>query len=315
MLKQENWQGVPVYTLSNDKLSVSLCPSLNNNLYRIWDKTLNREVLRVPDSPLTLADHPVHYGTPVLMPPNRIRRGTFQYEGRTYQFDINTANNNHIHGLLKKLPWNLMPAPEGTEVTSLTSTFDTTDHPDILKQYPHPMKLEITYELHGSTLVHKLKATNNGSTVAPFGYGLHTWFLLDHEPQSWTFELPVQGIWELDNELIPTGTIQPLGQYADLPQGINLQGRNMDTVFQIGSNPRLAVLRRSDCELRYSTSDEFKHWVIYTKGEADNDICLEPYTWVTNAPNLDLDDEVTGLHGIAPGQTLELTITLEIIYK
>ncbi|MNI35738.1 Aldose 1-epimerase [compost metagenome] len=315
MIKEEQWQDTSVYTLTNDKLTISLCPSLNNNVYRIWDHTLQREVLRVPDSPQQLAEQPVQFGTPILMPPNRIRKGRFQYEGVSYQFNTNPAqNNNHIHGLLRNLPWTVTNVYEGEGIASITSTFDTSDYPDIVQQYPHSLKLDITYELIGSTLTHKLAVTNNSSTKAPFGYGLHTWFLLDNEPQNWNLELPVASIWELDAELMPTGTLLPLDDYSELQNGMNLQGQNMDTVFQIGENPRLAVLKKDNCELRYTTSEEFKHWVIYTKGQADNFICLEPYTWVTNAPNVGLSEDITGLIGIEPGQTLELEVTLELIY-
>lgn len=314
MIKKEDWRGVQVYTVSNDSLSFSLCPSLNNNVFQIWDKKLNRELLRVPEDPQTLAESPIHYGTPIMMPPNRIRRGTFSFDGRTYQFPINTANHNHIHGLIGSLPWTVTNVTEAEDNLSITSRFDTEDFPDILKHYPHPLTMEITYELKGSTLTHKLKVTNTGDTKAPFGYGLHTWFVLDHKPQSWTFELPVSGLWELDNELIPTGQVLPLDRYAELPQGLNLQGQDMDTVFQIGNNPQLAVLRREGYELRYTASEQFKHWVIYTKGETDNYICLEPYTWVTNAPNLEMDPEITGLIGIKPGESMKMEVKLEIVY-
>jgi aldose 1-epimerase len=314
MIKKEDWQGVQVYTVSNDLLSFSLCPSINNNVYSIWDKKLDRELLRVPAGPKTISEALIHYGTPIMMPPNRIRRGTFEYDGRTYQFPINTANENHIHGVIGNLPWKVTDITEDDDSVAITSTLNIRDFPDTLKVYPHPLTLEVTYVLSGSTLTHKLKATNAGDTKAPFGYGLHTWFQLDHEPQKWTFELPVSGVWELDAELIPTGTILPLGRYEDLPRGINLQGQNMDTVFQIGANPRTAVLRREGLELKYSASEAFKHWVIYTMGETENYICLEPYTWVTNAPNLQLDDEITGIIGIEPGESIDMEVKLELIY-
>jgi aldose 1-epimerase len=314
VIKKEDWQGVEVYTVSNEMLSFSLCPSINNNLYSIWDKKLDRELLRVPEGPQTLADSPIHYGTPIMMPPNRIRRGRFQFDGRTYQFPINTDNENHIHGLIRNLPWTVTDVTENDDSISITSTFDTKDFPNIVEHYPHPLMMEVTYQLRGSTMTHKLKATNTGNTEAPFGYGLHTWFVLDHEPQNWTFQLPVSGLWELDKEFIPTGKIVSLGRYADLPQGINLKGRTLDTVFQIGNNPHVAVLRKDGYELRYTVSELFKHWVIYTMGETDNYVCLEPYTWVTNAPNLDLEPDITGLIGIKPGDSIDLEVKLELIY-
>jgi aldose 1-epimerase len=314
MIKKEDWQGIQVYTVSNDALSFSLCPSINNNVYRILDKKWNRELLKIPESSKALANSPIQYGTPIMMPPNRIRKGTFTFEGRTYHFPANTDHDNHIHGLIGNLPWTVTDITEEDGTVSITSTFEMKDSPEILRYYPHPIALEVSYVLTGSTLTHKLKVTNIGDTKAPFGYGLHTWFVLDHEPQNWTFELPVNGVWELDNEMIPTGRMLPLDRYDKLPQGLNLQGLEMDTVFQIGDNPGVAVLRKEGCELRYTVSEHFKHWVIFTMGEIDNYICLEPYTWVTNAPNLDIDPEITGLIGIDPGGTIEMEVKLEIIH-
>lgn len=101
MIRHESWNGIPVVTMENEQLAVSLCPSLGNNLYRIWDKAAEREVLRVPVELQALVDNPGHYGTPLMMPPNRIRNGRFTFEGREYQFAINTPNGHNIHGFLR----------------------------------------------------------------------------------------------------------------------------------------------------------------------------------------------------------------------
>lgn len=312
MIREDLWDGHKTYTLENDRLAVSIVPSLNNNAYRVFDKVLQREVLRVPESADQLAEKPVHFGTPILMPPNRIRKGRFTFDGREYQFHLNKGAN-HSHGLLGALPWKPVHVSSCEGTDSLTSLFTTADYPDILKQYPHELALEIVYELTGGTLIHKLRATNRSDRTAPFGYGLHTWFQLDHAPEKWTLQLPAAGIWELDEELMPTEKILPLGEpYDQLATGLNLQGTNLDTVFQIGDNPVQAVLKGPHCDIRYGASEPVKHWVIYTRGAADNDICLEPYTWVTNAPNSSLAPEVTGLIGIRPGESVELQIVLDI---
>ncbi|ULL18405.1 aldose 1-epimerase [Paenibacillus sp. H1-7] len=315
MIKQIDWQGTPAYTLENDKLIVSICPAIGNNVYSIWDKTLQREMLRVPAAPSDLAEQPVQYGTPVLMPPNRIREGRFQFDGRSYQFDINHATGNHIHGMLRSQSWAVVASGERDGKLFITSSIRLADDANVQRQYPHALELELTYELEGSRLSHKLKVVNNGTTAAPFGYGLHTWFLLDGEPESWKLQLPVSSIWELDELNVPTGNLVPLGTYDALLEGDVLKGHNMDTVFQIGDHPCIAVLSKDTVEIRYSGSDLFKQWVIFTKGEAHDFICLEPYTWVTNAPNIDLPAEVTGLRGIEPGESLELEVTLEVVYK
>ncbi|KIL42421.1 aldose epimerase [Gordoniibacillus kamchatkensis] len=315
MIKQDSWQGQTIYLLENNRLAVSLVPSINNNVYQIYDKTLQREVLSVPESPEQLLERPVHFGTPILMPPNRIRNGRFTFDGREYQFDVKPETGHHSHGVLRALPWKAVHVSSCEGIDAITSLFNTADHPDVMRQYPHDLTLEVIYELAGSSLIHKLRVANHGTTTAPFGYGLHTWFQLDHAPDKWTLQLPVDGVWELDEGLMPTERILPLGdEYAGLAEGINLKGRNLDTVFRIGDREAIAELLGPGCNIKYSGSKQFKHWVIYTKGEADNDICLEPYTWVTNAPNLSLDPELTGLIGIKPGEQLTLQVVLDITY-
>ncbi|CAG7639086.1 Aldose 1-epimerase [Paenibacillus solanacearum] len=316
MIKQIDWQGTPAYTLENDRLRVSICPAAGNNAYSIHDKILNREMLRVPAGPQELAEQPIQFGTPVLMPPNRISEGTFRYDGRDYRFDVNHPTGNHIHGMVRSQPWTVTASGERDGKLFLTSILRLAEDANVQRQYPHALELELTYELEGGTLRHLLKATNRGETKAPFGYGLHTWFLLDGQPEQWKLQLPAVGSWELDDKCIPTGNITPLsGRLERLLKGDCLEGHNLDTVFQIGDYPCLAVLSNERVEIRYSGSDVFKQWVIFTKGEAHDFICLEPYTWVTNAPNLDLPEEVTGLRGIEPGAALELEVKLDVIHK
>jgi aldose 1-epimerase len=86
----------------------------------------------------------------------------------------------------------------------------------------------------------------------------------------------------------------------------------MDTIFQIGSNPVKAVLSKEGYSITYSASEAFKQWVIYTKGLAQDYICIEPYTWVTNAPNLRMDPAITGFSSLAPGETRNLWIDMKI---
>ena len=87
-------------------------------------------------------------------------------------------------------------------------------------------------------------------------------------------------------------------------------------MLRIGDGPVEAELMHTDgYGLRYAADETyFKHWVIYTKGEADQFLCIEPYTWLPNAPNLNLPTSVTGLIEIAPEQTIELSTSLHMIY-
>lgn len=312
------WNGYDTYILHSRELEVTLLPRLGNNVIRIWDHIQQRDVLRRPEeSELDFyLQKPYHFGIPLLIPPGRIRRGQFTYAGEEYQFDRNTANDNHIHGLHRTQAWRVSDIDEDDDGCAITTEFITSDDANWMRQFPVPLKLEMTLRLQGSSLKQTFKASHLGDRPAPFGLGLHTWFLLDGEPEQWKLKLPVSGIYTSDQELIPTGETAPLGELEALNEGLNLKGTNFDTLLHIGGKPVVADLIRGDgYGLRYSADAEyFKHWVLYTKGEADQFLCIEPYTWLPDAPNTDLDPSETGLIDLQPGQQLELNVHLDMIY-
>ncbi|MNP51386.1 Aldose 1-epimerase [compost metagenome] len=95
-----------------------------------------------------------------------------------------------------------------------------------------------------------------------------------------------------------------------------MQGRNWDTILKATEGQAAtAQLRRQDgYMLKYSADEQyFKHWVLFTKGESDQFLCIEPYTWLSDAPNLPLTDEQTGLIRLEPEQPVELLTRIEVV--
>ncbi|GAB6927160.1 aldose 1-epimerase [Paenibacillus sp. JCM 10914] len=312
------WNGYDTYILNSGRLEVTLLPRLGNNVIGIKDIEEQRDILRKPDeSELAFyLQKPYHFGIPMLIPPGRIAKGRFDYGGVAYQFDQNTANDNHIHGLHRSQAWCVSDIEEDEdEGCTVTTEFITSDDPKWIAQFPVPLKLEMSFHLHGSVFKQRLRVTNTGSSPIPFGLGYHTWFLLDREPHRWTLELPVEGIYTLDSELIPTGEFSSLGQLEPLNTGMNMKDADLDTILKIpDGQPAEAKLTRDDgYEIIYSADrTHFKHWVLYTKGNAEEYLCIEPYTWLPNAPNLNLPDEETGLIHLEPGQHVELNTDIRI---
>lgn len=306
---ETTWNGYPAIELKNTELECLLLPTFGNNLIRLYDKVAKREVLRVPSTPAELSAKPGHYGTPLMLPPNRIRRGAFKFNHRSYQMEINTPEGNHIHGFLRNRAWKVV----GFDQKSVTTEFLTSTYPEILEGYPHELRVECRYDLDGPRLLQTIKIENLSKSAAPVGFGLHTWFLIDGEPQRWKLHAPATDIWELDNETMPNGKFNGLGKFEGINQAMSLAGSDFDTIFRVGDKRIEAKLLRDDgYTITYRPSSEYLHWVFYTKGIADKFICLEPYTWVTNAPNLDLPPEVTGMRSIESSQTLKLTVDLFI---
>ncbi|QSF44323.1 aldose 1-epimerase [Paenibacillus tianjinensis] len=313
------WGGYDTYILHSRELEVTLLPRLGNNVISLWDHKEQRQILRRPDeSDLAYyMQKPYHFGIPLLVPPGRIRKGQFEFEGIRYQFDQNTAEYNHIHGLHRTQSWCVSDIEEDEEGCAVTTEFNTADDAHWMGQFPEPLRLEMTFRLQDARLQQTLKVTHLGSNSIPFGIGYHTWFMIDGEPERWNLRMPVESIYELSPELLPSGKLLPLRALDSLNQGMNLEGADLDTVLRIGDGqPVEALLMREDgYGIRY-TADKahFRHWVVYTKGPAEQYLCAEPYTWLPDAPNLQQDDSFTGLITLNPGETLTLPCNLEMIY-
>ncbi|MEK3791437.1 aldose 1-epimerase [Paenibacillus sp. FSL R7-0204] len=312
------WNGYDTYILHSRELEVTLLPRLGNNVISLWDRTMERQILRQPEESdlASYMQKPYHFGLPLLVPPGRIRGGSFQFDGTSYQFDRN-AGEHHIHGLHRTQAWCVSDIEEDEEGCAVTTEFITTDDPEWIRQFPEPLKLEMTFRLQDDRLQQTLRVTHLGSKSVPFGAGYHTWFMLDGTPSRWNVTLPAGAVCELSDDLLPTGQLLPLGELTSLHTRLNLQGADLDTVLRIAEGqPAEAVLMRDDgYGLRYSADPEFfRHWILYTKGEADQFLCIEPLTWLPDAPNLQQDASSTGLITLEPGQTLVLGGTLQMIY-
>lgn len=319
LVTKGQWNGYDTYILHSQELEVTLLPRLGNNVISIWDIQQQRHVIRHPDSKDLefYLQKPYHFGIPMLIPPGRIRNGQFDYNGITYQLDNNTAGHHHIHGLHRTQSWCVSDIEEDEDGCTITTEWLTSTDEKWMSQFKSSLKLEMIFLLQGASFTQQLKVTNLGEHAFPFGMGYHSWFMLDGKPEQWTLKLPVEGMYQLDHELIPTGQLEPLKELEPLnsDKGLNLAGQQLDTLFRIGNqSPEALLLHRAGYGIRYILDPQhFKHWVLFTKGTADLFLCIEPYTWLPNAPNLEFGHDWTGLLPIGPGQTIETTTVLEVI--
>jgi aldose 1-epimerase len=177
--------------------------------------------LRVPDRAGRLDDvvlghdgldgylaKPAYFGSVVGRYGNRIAKGRFTLDGKTYALAANNGPN-HLHGGVKgfdKVVWKAEPAADGTAVTFRYTS------PDGEEGYPGTLQARVTYTLNDKD---ELSFEYAATTDKPTHVNLtqHSYFnlagpggdILGHE-----LTLDADRFTPVDDTLIPTGTLAPV---------------------------------------------------------------------------------------------------------
>lgn len=317
--------------------AAEIVPDLGNNCYifKVADGERWMDVIESPPDLATLKERPTAYGNPILFPfPNRIRGGTFTFEGETYQFDKPPESPTSIHGLLLNQPYQVESYTAGRNRAILICSLDTRDFPDISRQYPFPFKIEITYTLgpvsstNGAsdlstetpTLCLKMDVsiTNTGERDMPMGFGIHPYFhaLLapDSEATQAIITVPAAKYWELDEALVPTGTTFPASGALDLRNGQPFANAELDHVFtdvQLTDGISRCIIDNRDTGrgMILESDAQFRELVVYTPPGRPS-ICFEPYTCPTDAINLEAKGIPAGVIILSPDETFSATVRI-----
>jgi aldose 1-epimerase len=276
--------------------------------------------------------NPILGGQPILFPfPNRVRAGTFTFEGRTYKMEgllakgWDKSGGQAIHGLVADKPWNVDAAFADDSGATVRAGLQLDAYPDIFEQYPFPCRLTITYRLHDGILDMHTEVANQGEHTQPMGFGIHPWFptrlrpgvRLTGTPKDITpaqrgraqVHVPAAALWKLE-KLMPTGKVIPVEDLPgyDLRAFTPLNNHSLDHVFtrvvHQADGWSEGGLRdpESGLEMYLAADAAFREWVLYAP-EDRTVIALEPYTCTTDAVNLQPQGIDAGLIALSAGQT------------
>src|SRR5262249_18512483 len=133
-------------------------------------------------------------------------------------------------------------------------------------------------------------------------------FADDARPEDCTVTVPATGVWELEDNL-PTGRVMPLDARRDLNRPRPFADVSVDDVLTglPGPGPdgmlRLATLEGAPgVKLEVLASDGFRENVVYTPPHRKA-FCVEPYTCVTDAVNLQQRGVDAGWRVLDPGDS------------
>jgi aldose 1-epimerase len=286
-----------VYTLARPDASslIEVWPAHGFNCLR-W-RAGGHELL---DSAPDWADNPVptRSGVPILFPfPNRIRDGTFGHGGRRYELPKNdSARANAIHGFAPRNPWRVFGYGADATGAWVHGEFQiSTDAPDAAGLWPGDGLLSVVYRLGPDRLRIEMRVRNTGDGPFPFGVGLHPYFRLPSaDVGQYVLHAPARSIWPLADGL-PTGERRPVPDELNWNRPRSIGGTRLDTVYgdlgAIGEDAGGLLLRATLGEadgagrLELWTTADFRESVLFTPPHR-RAVCLEPYTCVTDAANL-----------------------------
>lgn len=324
--KAKHSHGYDIYSIEQQGKAVAeIVPELGNNCYafRVSDGDFWYHVIDSPPDLETLEQRPTAYGNPILFPfPNRIRNGKWEFEGKSYQFDKQPESPTTIHGLLLNLPYNVDKHTADGNGATLVCSLNSDDFPDVIRQYPFPFKIEITYTIKDAVLTMDVKIKNTGESNMPMGFGIHPYFRVDisakADASNAVISVPANKYWELDDVLVPTGKQLDVEGTLDLRYGQPFEKLKLDHVFTdvnlVGSVSRCSIENKDTGHGMIMESDaQFRELVVYTPPDRDA-ICFEPYTCPTDAINLEAKGIPAGVIVLAPDDTFSATVRIMVTY-
>jgi aldose 1-epimerase len=228
------------------------------------------------------------FGGKVLAPwPGRLRDGRYRFDGAEHRTPMTERERrNALHGLTTERRWREIRSSS----RRLTLAHDL--RPE--HGYPFSLALEAEYELAARRVVVTLRATNVGSTPAPFGAGLHPYLKGD------VLELPARVVLPVDDRLLPAGDPAPVaGTELDFRRARAIAAQRIDRCFgeldRDGDGIARVALDGDAGRVEVWMDASFAFVQIYTNAAG---VAIEPMTCAPDAFN-----SGDGLVVLSPGNT------------
>jgi aldose 1-epimerase len=162
----------------------------------------------------------------VLIPwPNRIRDGSYTFDGERHQLPIDDVDEQDaIHGLVRWSSWTVAER----EPHRVVMAHRLHARPG----YPFSLQLGIEYRLSDEGLRVRTTATNRGTAPCPFGSGAHPYLTVGAETvDSVTLRAPGSTVLRSDGRGIPVGAESVEGTECDFRRPRPIGGTRLDNAF------------------------------------------------------------------------------------
>lgn len=288
------------------KNGFSVVPAFGGTILEIWLD--GQQILDACETPAALENNAA-YKSSLLFPfPNRLEDGTYERNGKHYQFPINDAGtNNALHGLSRDLPMDILSSESSATGASVTlSYFDEGHH----AAYPFPFLFEVRYSIDTEKGFEvAMKFSNEANENIPVGIGWHPYFKMGNQVDDLTLQLPACKMIEIDERMIPTGTLLDY-DYFEKPRLI--QKAVLDNGFKLsGATDKAEVVlsdgQRSLVYWQGMGPEQFNFLQVYTPPHRQS-IAIEPMTC-----NIDAFNNGDGLVILKPEAFIEASCGIRML--
>lgn len=194
--------GDELLTLTAGPLELVLSPAIGGSIARFDYSDGGRVVPILRGCPSVPADVLETGSFPLVPYVNRIRGGTFDFQGQTVCLTPNMAGDpSPLHGQGWLHPWRVVAASNNEAMLEF-------DHP--ASEWPWAYVAQQHFKLNESGLEIALTCRNRSATPMPCGLGQHPYF---HCSDKSRLQTTVEHVWTIDEHVLPVDRIAATGGY------------------------------------------------------------------------------------------------------
>lgn len=286
--------------LRSGGLTLALAPASGGAIAGLWlDEAGSRYALMRPMP--EAATNSLHSACFPMVPfANCLRGNAFTFRGKTRHIRPNMQDTRlNFHGSGWQLPWVVAEQAAQEALMVLSADADGWSY-----------RAEQHFRLSPDSLTITLRLCNRGAVEMPFSFGLHPWFPR-HGKVLVRFE--AAAFWDL----MPEGEAVGLGAVPE-PMNFNhskeLPRQAMNECFE-GFGGKVTLEWPSlDLGLAMKSDPIFSRLMLYSPQTDPETFCVEPQSCPPcGFDALDTDPASLGAYILAPGESLEGSITLRLI--
>lgn len=320
-IKNIRFKGEPCVKMAAGGYVAVVAPRIGCNMIRLYNTVAKTELLHYSwKTPIRYLRWPsLVHGIPTQLYPNRLENGILKTSAAEYHFPVNEkGRNNHLHGFLHTRQYTVdsmyHDSENDTAVLCCSFTYNSDD--EFYQYLPIDFKAVITYTLSRDGMKLVLEITDLSDTPLPVGIGHHTSFMApfsrDLDPSKLRICFPASKRVELIDDL-STGNLTDLNdhdlEYVNGNACPVLSDVNNE-MYLLDDNAKEYGVTISNIKdsrtIKYTFSKDYRFLNLWNCGGKNSFYCVEPMTWLINAPNIDMDDSVTGYREINRNETFSV---------